>query len=181
MKRLKLLTITALLTTYAMAQKEALILGVSDYMGTKYDLGGVKKDVPRMERLFRSWGFNVTVLKDADSMNLESYLANYAELKADDNFIFYYSGHGYHTKDISGDEADGEDEALVLSDGVQNKLFLDDALFGYLNAINAKKMVVLDSCHSGTAFKAFGDKPKPKSITDSEVSGIMKTKSFRPQ
>jgi len=164
-----------------MAQKEALILGVSDYMGTKYDLGGVKKDVPRMERLFRSWGFNVTVLRDADSMNLESYLANYAELKADDNFIFYYSGHGYHTKDISGDEADGEDEALVLSDGLQNKLFLDDALFGYLNAINAKKMVVLDSCHSGTAFKAFGDKPKPKSITDSEVSGIMKTKSFRPQ
>ena len=181
MKISKILTLTALLTTLSMAQKEALILGVSDYRGTKYDLDGVKKDVPRMENLFKSWGFHVTILKDAQSMSLESYLANYANLKADDNFIFYYSGHGYHIKDISGDEPDGEDEALVLSDGRENKLFIDDALFGYLNAIKAKKMVMLDSCHSGTAFKAFGDKPKAKSITQNEVSGVMRTKAFRPQ
>ena len=182
MKISKILTLTALLTTLSMAQqKEALVLGVSNYMGTKYDLAGVKKDVPRMAELFRNWGFHVTVIKDADSMNLESYLANYANLKADDNFIFYYSGHGYHTKDTNGDEADGEDEALVLSDGERNELFIDDALFGYLNAIKAKKMVVLDSCHSGTAFKAFGNKPKPKSIVDSQVSGVMKTRAFRPQ
>ena len=181
MNTIKILTITALLTTFSMAQKEALILGVSDYMGTKYDLGGVKKDVPRMERLFKSWGFNVTVLQDAQSMSLESHLANYANLRAEDNFIFYYSGHGFHVKDVSGDEADGEDEALVLSSGAENKLFLDDALFGYLNAIKAKKMVLLDSCHSGTAFKAFGDKPKAKSITANQVSSVMRTKSFRPK
>ena len=176
-----MLTLTALLTTLSMAQKEALILGVSDYMGEKSDLGGVKKDIPRMENLFKSWGFNVTLLKDAQSMNLESYLGNYANLSANDSFIFYYSGHGYHIKDTNGDEPDGEDEALVLSDGEKNELFIDDALFGYLNAIKAKKMVVLDSCHSGTAFKNFGDKPRPKSITDSEVSGVMRTKAFRPQ
>ena len=125
------MTITALLTTFSMAQKEALILGVSDYMGTKSDLGGVNKDVPRVAKLFRSWGFNVTVLQDEQSMQLESYLAKYASLNASDNFIFYYSGHGFHVKDVSGDEPDGEDEALVLSDGAKNELFLDDALFGY--------------------------------------------------
>ena len=181
LKTLKILTLTALLSTFSMAQKEALVLGVSDYMGTKSDLGGVKKDVPRMEKLFRSWGFNVTVLQDEQSMQLESYLAKYASLNASDNFIFYYSGHGFHVKDVSGDEPDGEDEALVLSDGKRNELFIDDALFGYLNAIKAKKMVMLDSCHSGTAFKAFGDKPKAKSITQNEVSGVMRTKAFRPQ
>jgi hypothetical protein len=181
MKVIKILTITALLSTFSMAQKEALILGISDYMGTQSDLAGVKKDVPRMEKLFKSWGFNVTILQDAQSMSLESHLANYANLRAEDNFIFYYSGHGFHVKDVNGDEPDGEDEALVLSSGAENKLFLDDALFGYLNAIKAKKMVLLDSCHSGTAFKAFGDKPKPKSITSNQVSGVMRTKSFRPQ
>lgn len=134
-----------------------------------------------MERLFKRWGFHVTVLQDAQSMRLESHLANYANLRAKDSFVFYYSGHGYHVKDENGDEADGEDEALVLSDGVENKLFIDDALFGYLNAIKAKKMVMLDSCHSGTAFKAFGDKPKAKSITANQVSSVMRTKSFRPQ
>ncbi len=181
MKTLKILTITALLTSFSIAQqKEALILGVSDYMGTKFDLNGVKKDVARMERLFRSWGFHVTVINSHESMNLESYLTNYAKLKANDNFIFYYTGHGYHTKDKNGDEADGEDEALVLSDGVKNKLFIDDTLFGYLNAIKAKKLVLFDSCHSGTAFKAFGDKPKPKTINESQVSGIIQTKAFRP-
>ena len=161
------------------SKKEALILGVSDYMGTQYDLNGVKQDVLRMEKLFKSWGFNVTLIKSADSMNLESYLANYTNLKANDNFIFYYSGHGFYTKDINGDEADGKDEALVLSDGKKDKLFIDDALFGYLNAIKAKKLVIFDSCHSGTVFKAFGDKPKPKTITNNQVSGIIKTKAFR--
>ena len=164
-----------------MAQKEALILGVSNYMGTKYDLEGVKKDVPRMADLFRNWGFHVTILQDAESMGLESSLAQYSSLGKDDSFIFYYSGHGYHIKDVNGDEPDGEDEALVLSDGEKNELFLDDALFGYLNAIKAKKMVVLDSCHSGTAFKAFKNRPKAKSIVDSQVSGVMKTRAFRPQ
>ncbi len=167
-------------------RKEALIVGVSDYKGTKYDLGGVQKDVLRMEKLFKSWGFHITVLQDAESMRLEQSLSSYSALDKNSNFIFYYSGHGYHVKDENGDEKldnpnDDQDEALVLSDGTTNKLFLDDALFGYLNAIKAKKMVMLDSCHSGTAFKAFGDKNKPKSMGANIKIDVMKTKSFRPQ
>ena len=181
MNLLKIFIITGLLTTLSMAQKEALIVGVSDYEGTKYDLRGVKKDIVNMKSLFEKWGFHVTVLQDVQSMELEKYLQSYSNLGSDDAFIFYYSGHGYHIKDVSGDETDGEDEALVLSDGAKNELFLDDALFGYLNAIKSKKMIILDSCHSGTAFKAFGDKPKAKSITQNAVHGVMRTKSFRPQ
>ncbi len=167
-------------------RKEALIVGVSNYNGTKYDLGGVKKDVPKMKALFESWGFHVTVLRDEESMRLEQTLSSYSALDENSNFIFYYSGHGYHVKDVNGDEKldnpnDDQDEALVLSDGTTDKLFLDDALFGYLNAIKAKKMVMLDSCHSGTAFKAFGDKIKPKSMGANMKIDVIKTKSFRPQ
>ena len=175
---LKTILSLALLNTLSVAKKEALIVGVNDYKGTKYDLSGVKKDVVRMEKLFKKWGFNVTVLKNEKSMYLEKYLNGYGSLSEDDKFIFYYSGHGSHTPDINGDEADGEDEALVLSNGKLDKLFLDDALFGYLNMVKAKKMLIFDSCHSGTAFKAFGDKPKPKNISSSNIHGVMKTKNF---
>ena len=165
-----------------MAQKEALIVAVDNYKGTKYDLDGVKKDFKKMQQLFENWGFHVTLVRNAESMKLEQYLSHAVNsLSRDDKFIFYYSGHGYHIKDTNGDEPDGEDEALVLSDGERNELFIDDTLFGYINSIKAKKMVLLDSCHSGTAFKAFGNKPRPKSIDQSAVDGIIKTKSFRPQ
>jgi len=181
MKLLKIVMATALLTTLSVAQKEALIVGVSDYVGTKGDLAGVKKDVVNMKVLFEQWGFHVNVLKDAQSMALEKQLSRFSDLGKDDNFIFYYSGHGYHIKDRNGDEVDGEDETLVLSDGTTNQLFLDDALFGYLNAIKAKKMVIFDACHSGTAFKTFGNKPKVKSMATNATYSLMKTKAFRPQ
>ncbi len=162
-------------------QKEALVVGVSNYKGVKDDLDGVKKDVVNMTKLFREWGFNVTTITDEESMRLEQYLQRFSSnLDSNDKFIFYYSGHGSHTKDESGDEDDGEDEALVLSDGMKNKLFIDDALFGYLNSIKAQKMVMLDSCHSGTAFKAFGDQPKPKSLINDvkHLIKVIKTKIF---
>ena len=162
-------------------EKKALIVGVSDYKGEAHDLDGVKIDVVNMENLFHEWGFDVTVVKDKDSMNLEDYLERYERLDSNDKFIFYYSGHGSHTKDESGDEDDGEDEALVLSDGEENELFLDDSLFGYLNSIKAQKMVMLDSCHSGTAFKAFDDnQPKPKSLASDmkHLFKVIKTKIF---
>ncbi len=176
------LVLLLLLPTISMAQKEALVVGVSDYRGNN-DLSGIEIDTSNIKTLLQSWGFHVKMISNAESMRLASELSAYSSLTKDDIFVFYYSGHGYHIKDTSGDEADGEDEALVLSDGNRNELFLDDALFGYLNAIRAKKMVILDSCHSGTAFKAFGDKKiMPKSLSSaSAVDGVVQTKAFRPQ
>jgi len=40
MKQLKILVLSVILTTLSIAQKEALIVGVSDYQGTKSDLEG---------------------------------------------------------------------------------------------------------------------------------------------
>jgi len=181
MNLLKIFIITGLLTTLSMAKKEALIVGIADYRGEN-DLSGIEIDVLNMKTLLGNWGFNVKVLMDSESMGLEQALDSYSYLSKDDSFVFYYSGHGYHVKDKNGDETDGEDEALVLSDGNRNELFLDDALDGYLNQIQAKKLVLLDSCHSGTAFKAFGDKKTmPKSLSANAVDGMVRTKAFRRQ
>jgi hypothetical protein len=178
-KTLKILALTAIISTLSIAQKEALLIGVGDYQGKKNDLKGIEIDVSNMKSLFEKWGFHTTVLLDSDSMKIDEYLTNYHSLGADDSFAFYYSGHGSHTDDSSGDETDGQDETLVLSNGVENRFYLDDNLNRHFNSIGAKKLIIFDSCHSGTAFKAFGDKPKPKSIS-SKLSGTeIKSKSFR--
>ena len=65
----------------------------------------------------------------------------------------HYSGHGSTTRDRSGDEADGKDEALVPTDFQTAGLILDDelrAVFAGVTRKNLKIVCVMDSCHSGT-------------------------------
>jgi uncharacterized FlaG/YvyC family protein len=155
-------------------KRQALVVGVSDYAGTRSDLGGIERDVSKMRQLFESWGFEVKVLYDKDSMKIVDYLTKYGNnLGSDDLFSFYYSGHGSHKKDENGDESDGVDETLVLSDGKENSHLIDDILFAKFNAIKAKKLIFFDSCHSGTVFRSLNGKTQPKTISPKSV-----TKSF---
>ena len=151
-------------------KKQAIVVGVSDYAGESNDLGGIERDVEKMKTLFEKWGFNVKVLYDKDSMNIVSYLDKYAgQLRDNDYFAFYYSGHGSHIPDKNGDESDGEDETLVLSDGQENTHLIDDVLYAKFNAIKAKKMIFFDSCHSGTVFRALHGKFQSKTISPNSV------------
>jgi hypothetical protein len=151
----------------------ALIVGISDYApATQNDLDGIDKDTNKMKRLFESWGFKVTTIYNSQSMQIVNYLDKYAKkLDKDDYFAFYYSGHGSFKSDESGDEEDSRDETLVLSDGDTNKHLLDDTLYSKFNNIKAKKIIFLDSCHSGTAFRALRDnRVKAKSISPEDVT-----------
>jgi len=85
-------------------------------------------------------GFHVTKLTDSESLRIIDKLREYQSLSPNDTFVFYFSGHGYYVPDRNGDESDGQDETLVLSDSRRNILFLDDTLFGYLNKIKAEKV-----------------------------------------
>lgn len=147
-----IITCCLLFSTQAIAQKQALLIGVSNYGGDN-DLMGIDLDINRMKQLFISWGFTPKVLYNQESLQIEDYLKSYANsLSANDTFAFYYSGHGSYVADKDGDEVDDHrDEALVLSDGVRNIPYIDDNLNHYLSAIEAKKLIIFDSCHSGTA------------------------------
>jgi len=152
-------------------KKQALVIGVSDYAGEANDLGGIERDVSKMKKLFESWGFEVQSLYDKDSLKIVDYLNKYSKsLSSDDYFAFYYSGHGSHKHDENGDESDGEDETLVLSDGQENTHLIDDILFAKFNAIKAKKMIFFDSCHSGTVFRNLTGKAQPKTISPDKVN-----------
>ena len=133
--------------------QKALIMGVSDYAGNSNDLGGIDLDVNKMQTLFSSWGFDVDTL--SHSMSFEQKMAQYASsLNSDDVFIFYYSGHGSFTPDTSHDELDGQDELIVLSDSDTNLYILDDKINILLNKIKARKLIIFDSCNSGTSLKS---------------------------
>jgi uncharacterized caspase-like protein len=113
--------------------------------------------------------------------------------------IFYYSGHGASNPDRDGDDADGNDEFLCPHDcGTAPGLttfIRDDELRGWLRAVGKKTnrvVVILDSCHSGTAAMApqraiakelppgvvqalIGDEraPKGKRAADPKVKGLL--------
>ena len=176
-----MLLLLMLFITLSIAKKEALIVVVSDYgngegaEGREYDLKGVLQDMYKMKAMLeQQWKFHVEILRDKNSLNLGHRLDGYATtLGNEDDFVLYFSGHGSQVEDKSGDEqsSDGKDETLVLSDGRVNRHFLDDELFGYLNEIQATKMIILDACHSGTAFKRFDDRLVTKSLSPKEVDG----------
>ena len=67
--------------------------------------------------------------------------------KPENEVIFGVFSHGHQVKDISGDEADGMDECIVMKDG----LLIDDNLTDLINKYRKCKRLTLiaDICHSG--------------------------------
>jgi len=170
----------------AEAKTRMLLIGAADYNDPSgiRDLLGPRNDVSIMWRLFKSRGVkpeDITVLSDglpegADypRLNGAATIGNIravfdriaAESGTQDDFIFYYSGHGTRQPDNDPaaeiePEADGYDQVLLPTDtgpydpmggGIQNAL-VDDELGQKLDAIRAKGTFVwaiIDSCNSGT-------------------------------
>ena len=171
-----IITCCLLFSTTAMAQKEALLVGISNYGGDpKNDLFGIDLDINKMERLLKGWNFKTKILYNQDSLLMKDYLTNYANrLSSSDTFVLYYTGHGSYVDDKNGDESDGRDEALVLSDGLRNIPLIDDNLNQYLNAIKAKKLIMFDSCHSGTAHRGnVNSKIRAKTLPSNELTASL--------
>ncbi|MGE3872054.1 MAG: caspase domain-containing protein, partial [Parvibaculaceae bacterium] len=168
------------------AKTRMLLIGVADYNEASgiRDLQGPRNDVSVMWRLFKSRGVDpkdITVLSDGLPQGPEYPVLDGAatigniraafdkitgETGPDDDFVFYYSGHGTRQPDNDPaaeiePEADGYDQVLLPSDtgpydptggGITNSL-VDDELGQKLDAIRAKGTFVwaiIDSCHSGT-------------------------------
>jgi len=158
-------------------KQKALIIGVSDYAGNNNDLGGINLDINKMQTLFTSWGFDVDTL--THSLSFEQKMAQYAStLNNDDVFIFYYSGHGSFTPDTSHDELDGQDELIVLSDSDTNLYILDDKINILLNKIKARKLIIFDSCNSGTSLKSsYSESPSGSAASSTQVKFMTAPKS----
>jgi hypothetical protein len=143
--------------------KRALLVGINRYKAVP-GLQGSVNDVETMrEILITRWGFqprNITMLTDENATR-DRILSNLVELVRvsgpQDTLYFHFSGHGSQVQDLNGDEDDGLDETIVPQDGRSGdvKDIVDDELDAIFSKLRARStLIVLDSCHSGTATRA---------------------------
>jgi Caspase domain/Domain of unknown function (DUF4384) len=143
--------------------KRAVLIGINNYRAVPSLMGSVNDVTAIREILLKRWGFqaeNVSMLTDeqATRANIMAMLEKVVhESDVNDTVYIHYSGHGSQVQDLNGDEEDGLDETLVPQDGrtpgvrdiVDDEL---DELFSKLRTHNV--VIVLDSCHSGTATRS---------------------------
>lgn len=168
------------------AGKRALLIGVSDYpMHRSWSEGSWSRvhgtnDIAIIGQTLGHKGFKLTKLlnSNATAEKIRKAFGNLAkECQEGDLVYIQFSGHGQAYEDLSGDEADGWDEAIIPYDAMMQykrgvyegkNHILDDELEVYLSAIRAKVgkegfvYVVLDACHMGGASR--GDEQEDDEI-----------------
>jgi hypothetical protein len=125
------------------------------YAGWNGALNACEADARAMETLSRGAGFTPTLLlsEQATRAAVINWLSAAAgALKRGDIMLVTYSGHGGSLPDLTGEEADMQDETWCLYDGqmVDDELYL---LYGRF-AAGVRILILSDSCHSGTVAKA---------------------------
>ena len=159
------------------AASRALLMGVNQYTAVP-PLRGSVNDVEFLREVLTSrFGFqakDVETLIDqqATRAGILSALDRLAARSEEGDLVYiHFSGHGSQIKDQNGDEEDGMDETIVPQDGRTPGVadITDDEIGEKLKKIRAKSViVVLDSCHSGTATRALG----AKSSADQLLGGL---------
>ena len=121
------------------------------YGGWSGDLAACEFDAKDMAAIATSRGMKSTVLltkKGTRAQTLAAMRKAAKALRKGDFFFLTYSGHGGQVPDVTGEEADKQDETWCLYDGQ----LIDDELYFELSrfAAGVRILVLSDSCHSGT-------------------------------
>ncbi len=130
-------------------------VGAAAYGGWTGPLAACEFDANDMATLADSQGIKASVLltKQATRARVLAAIRSAARsLRKGDLFFLTFSGHGGQVPDITGDEADKQDETWCLYDGQ----LTDDELYFELSrfAAGVRILVLSDSCHSGTVTRA---------------------------
>lgn len=172
--------------TVALAENRALLIGINDYLANDVDasqtegqtwipedLNGAANDVAIMRQiLLTRFGFaeqNITTILDQDATRenmLKAMREFVASTRPGDVAYIHFSGHGSQVDDVSGDETDKLDETILPYDARTGNVadITDDELQSILGELRAANtLVVLDSCHSGTATRG-GSVLKARSV-----------------
>lgn len=158
----------------SMAKKRALLIGISHYPQTTKsnpctwtNIHG-SNDVRLLRGTLQKQGFRITTLTNAQATasHIRRALKRLCQQAAKgDMVVIHFSGHGQPFEDLSGDEADGWDEAIVPYDAKKcySRTYtgrchiIDDEFERYINNLRTTVgprgfvYVVLDACHMGGA------------------------------
>ena len=171
MKTIQLFVLLMLLVTVTHAKKVALLVETASGYPINSD-----KDVVLMKKLLHH-DFKITTISDeeASSTNIRKALIQMAkELTDDDLFVFYYSGHGDRFTNSTTKEDDHQDDFLVTKDMTchYNKIdnvIIDDELNYRYAQIKAKKIIIIDACHSETLYKSVATNKATKLLNASSI------------
>jgi hypothetical protein len=145
----------------------ALLIGINTYLSPNIrSLNGAVNDVETMAQVLSSrFGFSsrqirILLDKEATREGILSALQSFVNQAGSRDMLYiHFSGHGSQVKDLNGDEVDGMDETIIPYDGRTGDIrdITDDEIGGILNHLkNPNLLIVLDSCHSGTATRSAG-------------------------
>lgn len=153
--------------------KRALLIGINKYQQLPW-LAGSRNDVSVIQDLLvRRYGFppeNIQTLFDEAATRkaiiraLEDFVASAGP---DDTVLIHYSGHGSQVADLDDDEPDDLDETICPHDARTANVpdITDDELERILGRLNvASAVVILDSCHSGTALRTAAADIRSRSV-----------------
>jgi len=145
--------------------RRALLVGINDYPAPEDRLEGCANDVFLFSSVLQECGFaaaDIRVVLDRRAttrgilQRLEWLLDGAA---ADDQLVFYYSGHGAQLPAYAPDEqVDHQDECLVPYDfdWSPERAITDDQIYDLYSQLpyDARFLMFLDCCHSGGMTRA---------------------------
>ncbi|MCX8192011.1 MAG: caspase family protein, partial [Nitrososphaerales archaeon] len=148
----------------------AVIIGISDYDGTKNDIKYADDDaIDMLHTLINVYGYK----RENIRLLISDYQINNAtrdniidainwlrdkEVSEEDEVVFFYSGHGARGMANDGDN-EAIDEGIVPYESTSKSIIWDGELKAMFSNFNSKRIVfIFDSCYSGgmTDLKATG-------------------------
>ncbi|KAH3906490.1 hypothetical protein HBH56_204630 [Parastagonospora nodorum] len=147
-------------------KRKALLIGIN-YFGQRGQLRGCINDVKNMSTYLNEFfGYKredmVTLTDDQQNPMSQPTKANILramhwlvkDARPNDSLFFHYSGHGGQTKDLDGDEDDGNDEVIYPVDFRTAGHIVDDEMHRIMVGTlqpGVRLTAIFDSCHSGSA------------------------------
>lgn len=192
-----IIAIIMLVIPLSAQRKRAFMVGISHYdtalTGYQWNnINGVE-DVNLLSPILKKQGFYLTTLLDEQATydNITRQLTTFVnKTKKGDIVYLHFSSHGQPVEDISGDEEDGWDEAIVPIDAYKlykkgiyegKKHLIDDQLNKYIKKLRDKigpsgfLYVIIDACHAGTSSRANDD-----TVRGTKIGFTANNKVFKP-
>lgn len=147
---------TGVLGEPSVGNRYAIVIGISDYPGTAYDLNYADDDAIEMKKaLIENYGYTETdiiLITDlqATHSNILTAIKNVGNSVSDkDEMVFFFSGHG-----MSGEADDGDseklDESIVAHDGANLVPIWDGELKAAFEGFKTSRIIfIFDSCLAG--------------------------------
>jgi hypothetical protein len=141
--------------------KRALLIGCNYFTNTSARLNGCIEDIVNVRNmLVNHLGYNpenIVSLRDDDPTMMPTRARILLALNdiiaasgSCSEIWIHYSGHGTQLNDISNDEGDRKDEAIVPCDYTSTGFIIDDVMFDIVKSTKCTTIMFFDSCHSGS-------------------------------